>query len=601
MPPKKPKTAKEWVRDYTEDLQITTKNVNLENGKKQILEVLHCKFCAKEFEFTSHISNRISEHIKSKRHQKLKTQENDRQKNGKQLTISETFVNFREKEKQGESACHDFVYALALSASPINKSMGPLGKVFRKWVPSARNMPSNVTLRSDYLPKVFLCQMAFIKNLVKDRKFSVIIDESPDITGRKTVNTLISFYDKIQRCKRVTLIDCSTVDRVNAGVIRDIMEKSIKKVEKNWNDVLTISSDSASYMLRFFDSLKDENEKIFHINDIAHLIHNSVHNAFTLSEMSEIRQIIIKFGNLFVKANILRSEFYHILKENSIKEKIPRKTIDHRWFSYYYTMNDIIDLWPYLLEFIDSNKSQKIDKLKSLLSGDTKRQKIHAIIRNLILLLKPILVIQNKFENCRANSHEIYSLANEKLLSTIQTPIPPIISSLNLNAQKEVKSLLKIFQNAMTLKWKDTFDRNCDASVFAKNGFLYKIMIFDPFKKCQLTKDFEFYKDLFHNIHSTDDSNELIIEFNSYINSKMPDNLDIEPLEFWKSAQNDYPILSRIAIEYLCIATNSLDAERSFSKLRDVQNLKRCKMTPETLSMQMILYFNGDLENKLNY
>jgi hypothetical protein len=69
--------------------------------------------------------------------------------------------------------------------------------------------------------------MTFIKNLVKDRQFNVFIYESLVIIVRKTVNTLISFYDEIQKCKRITLIDCLIVERVNAGLIRDIMEKSI--------------------------------------------------------------------------------------------------------------------------------------------------------------------------------------------------------------------------------------------------------------------------------------------------------------------------------------------------------------------------------------
>ncbi len=95
--------------------------------------------------------------------------------------------------------------------------------------------------------------------------------------------------------------------------------------------------------------------------------------------------------------------------------------------------------------------------------------------------------------------------------------------------------------------------------------------------------------------------NDLMLEFNCYYIARIPDNLDIKPLEFWLSSRSEYQVLSKIAIEYLCIATNSLEAERSFSKLRDVQDSKRCKMNAETLSMQMILYFNGDIEGKLNY
>lgn len=62
-------------------------------------------------------------------------------------------------------------------------------------------------------------------------------------------------------------------------------------------------------------------------------------------------------------------------------------------------------------------------------------------------------------------------------------------------------------------------------------------------------------------------------------------------LQFWQSSIQDYPILSPIAIDYLCRTTNSLD----------IQNLKKCRINEETRSMKMIMYFNGDVEGKLTY
>jgi hypothetical protein len=59
MPPKRAKTAEQWVKEYPEDLIITSKDVHLENGKKKKIETLSCKFCANEFLFNSHIPNRL--------------------------------------------------------------------------------------------------------------------------------------------------------------------------------------------------------------------------------------------------------------------------------------------------------------------------------------------------------------------------------------------------------------------------------------------------------------------------------------------------------------------------------------------------------------
>jgi Leucine-rich repeat (LRR) protein len=64
-------------------------------------------------------------------------------------------------------------------------------------------------------------------------------------------------------------------------------------------------------------------------------------------------------------------------------------------------MNDIIELWTYLINFIDSNKSKKILKLKSILGNEKKRQKVYHIIKNEIEFLKPIFNIQKNLKTLR--------------------------------------------------------------------------------------------------------------------------------------------------------------------------------------------------------
>jgi hypothetical protein len=167
------------------------------------------------------------------------------------------------------------------------------------------------------------------------------------------------------------------------------------------------------------------------------------------------------------------------------------------------------------------------------------------------------------------------------------------LGSVTLKIQKEVKNVFNVFQNAISTKWNETYKRNCDKDVFGKNGFLYKLMIFDPFLKSQMPKAFGFYSELFINLIETQDINDLKTEFDVYIISDIPENKDIDALLYWLSSSQNFPLLSSIAIEYLCIATNSLDAERSFSKLRDIQDSKRNRLNTETRSMEMIMYFNG--------
>ncbi len=96
------------------------------------------------------------------------------------------------KEQTAESVCHDFVYSLSLAGIPLQFADEPLGKFARKWIPAARNMSTNSGhLRNKYLTENFERHTDCIKHKIKNQKISLVFDESPDIIGRKIVNTLL--------------------------------------------------------------------------------------------------------------------------------------------------------------------------------------------------------------------------------------------------------------------------------------------------------------------------------------------------------------------------------------------------------------------------
>ena len=130
--------------------------------------------------------------------------------------------------------------------------------------------------------------------------------------------------------------------------------------------------------------------------------------------------------------------------------------------------------------------------------------------------------------------------------------------------------------------------------------FLSKMIIFDPFKKLLINQNFENYCDMMTSICNEREEKKLKQEFDLYLKSKIPENQEISVINFWLSYRKEFPLLSQIAIEYLFIETSSLDADRSFGKLRDVQHSKRSKMNEESIKMESIIYFNGDIENKFD-
>ena len=85
-------------------------------------------------------------------------------------------------------------------------------------------------------------------------------------------------------------------------------------------------------------------------------------------------------------------------------------------------------------------------------------------------------------------------------------------------------------------------------------------------------------------------------EFTEYLKMESPDNHHLNIINYWLDMQLCLPTLSRIALSYLSMSCGSLDVERSFSKMRDVQTIKRNKLSNTRLNMYSVLYFNDDIE-----
>jgi hypothetical protein len=92
------------------------------------------------------------------------------------------------------------------------------------------------------------------------------------------------------------------------------------------------------------ESLINENKQLFHINDVAHLIHNCISGGLKLTEFSDIKLIVIKFGNLFTHSNILLCEFYALLDEYEEEQRKPLKVAEHRWFSFFEAAKVLLSL-----------------------------------------------------------------------------------------------------------------------------------------------------------------------------------------------------------------------------------------------------------------
>ena len=583
MAGRKRKMPKDWVADYPDDLQTLKK---LPKTSEEPSEVLVCRFCSIELPTDPRKKpwDKIKEHLSSARHRKLKESDKERSEKKKQVSLYESVVRQKEKEKEAEGAIHDFVRALSYSAISINQADSFLGKVFKKYCPAARTMPGRRQLEGKYLPEVYAYHKASVLDMIKDVKISVIMDESPDVLGRQAVNTLFCFFNKKKESKDLLLVDTSILRAVNSTSLSLLLGQILNDFNKHWDDLLAISSDSAEYMGKLVRDLQRSHcPQVFHIKDIAHLVHVAIDHAIHSPAMNDVRKLVIKFGAVFKHASRLERLFYDIGRRNNLSDdeiRKPPSVTPTRWFSFYKSAVVVRQLWPVLLSFLDSSESTG-EKIRTLVGNQQRRQILLVKLVFLIETLAPIHSLQEMLESSKPMLHQLFHLVNVRLQTEFSSKLSDesqfgantmmLLSMLSITDASVVKTQLVGFNKTLGEKWQSTCLRNLSEEVCGPDGLWKRAVVFDPFLKLSQCQQFTIYKQLFSLVDDAIPQDE----FDEYLREPIPENPELNAFDFWRAR---YPNLAPCVLQLLCIPNG---VERSFSKLRNLQHPSRSLMSTQ--------------------
>ena len=72
----------------------------------------------------------------------------------------------------------------------------------------------------------------------------------------------------------------------------------------------------------------------------------------------------------------------------------------------------------------------------------------------------------------------------------------------------------------------------------------------------------------------------------------------VELPSFWTAMAGRFPLLSEIASDAIWLPVTSVDVERSFSQYKYLLNERRESLTDENTRRLMMLYYNGDIEQR---
>lgn len=211
-------------------------------------------------------------------------------------------------------------------------------------------------------------------------------------------------------------------------------------------------------------------------------------------------------------------EFNELLELNSINPKKPVQVVDHRWFSYLQTTKDIIELWSYLIEFLNTYKSKKVESIKLLIGRESDQIIIFITLKGIVDILTPIEKLQKSLQTSGSISDKVYDMiielgkcfANYKLSEETVN----LLNGLSITNKNKIVGLLNGFHNEIKNKWLLTCSRNLNEDTFGINGLFKKLQIFDPFKKFQLIQDFNYYKNLFLEVSDEKDLTLILLKMN---------------------------------------------------------------------------------------
>ena len=136
------------------------------------------------------------------------------------------------------------------------------------------SLPKSDAFRNTYAPAVFSLHMSLLREIVRDRPVSLIVDETGDCLRRPTLNVIIQL---VVKGKVLCILAASRrLLAANNVTLRKFLDCALQRLSVPWAHIMAIASDSASYNVTMMEVLHQTVPQVLHVRCIAHLFHNAV-------------------------------------------------------------------------------------------------------------------------------------------------------------------------------------------------------------------------------------------------------------------------------------------------------------------------------------
>jgi len=302
------------------------------------------------------------------------------------------------------------------------------------------------------------------------------------------------------------------------------------------------------------------------------------------------------------RLSAMKKEMYmQHLKDAGIESpSTPPAPVTTRWYSWLEAVIQHSMYFPYYPELMTAVQEQcgdaaGVDHLVEMLNTDDQRDELAMMLRCIARFGKHIIIAIKVAEGQDVATHKAYN------------QVVQLGGYLRAAADEDWANHL------MEDGYQEAAARRIGAAVTATMGkaaekaekfleskepgwqFLRDIRVLDPNQLMSLSQDMSKYA----SIPGLDNTAAITAEWRMYRSAveNLQGEESADVLRFWHAMKNQTPELANIAMRYLSMPVNSVDAERSFSAYNNIVTDKRHNLSESSTEMLVKMYFNSAVDN----
>ncbi|XP_067118590.1 zinc finger protein 862-like [Centruroides vittatus] len=194
----------------------------------------------------------------------------------------------------------------------------------------------------------------FKENLIVDigdSNYSLLIDESNDISISKLLGIVIRYYSQNKKCITTSFLDLVPLKECNADAICEAIKFSLRNNALDLHKLIAIGTDNASVMIGInngvYAKLKAEVPALILVRCLCHSLQLTISHATKEGLPRNIEFLIKETFNWFSHSAIRQSkykELYSLMNDGNEPLKLVQST-ETRWLSIQTAIDEILKQW----------------------------------------------------------------------------------------------------------------------------------------------------------------------------------------------------------------------------------------------------------------